>query len=185
MSRIGKKYIKIPENVLIEKKKKYIYVKGKLGKLKQKLKKRIIIKIKKKKINIINNFKKNKKYKSLHGLYRMLIYNMIYGVNNGYKKELELVGIGYKAETRKNGHILVLNIGYSHKIVLHFCKYIKIKIENIKKGGNIIIVIYSINKYLLGLVASKIRSIKKPDKYKGKGIKYKDEKIIIKKGKTV
>ncbi|MDH3004575.1 MAG: 50S ribosomal protein L6 [Candidatus Shikimatogenerans sp. JK-2022] len=184
MSRIGNKFIIIPENIYIKKKKDYIYIKGKLGKLKQKLNKNIKIKIVSNKLYLINKKKNNKKYKSLHGLFRMLIYNMIYGVSIGYKKQLELVGIGYKAETNKNGRILILNIGYSHTIVFHACKEIFIEVDNIK-GNNTIINLYSIDKQLLGLVANKIRSLKKPDPYKGKGIRYKNEKIKIKTGKTV
>ncbi|WOX79282.1 50S ribosomal protein L6 [Candidatus Shikimatogenerans bostrichidophilus] len=182
MSRIGKKYIIIPKNVKIYKKDKYIYVKGKLGILKQKINKNIIIKKLDDKIKLINKKNNIKKYKSLHGLYRMLIYNMIKGVNEGYNKKLELVGVGYKAIGK--GQILNLNVGYSHKIVIKFCKEINITTENVK-GENIIINIFCINKQLLGIVASKIRSLKKPEPYKGKGIRYINEKIIIKKGKSV
>ncbi|WGH25211.1 MAG: 50S ribosomal protein L6 [Candidatus Shikimatogenerans bostrichidophilus] len=184
MSRIGKKQINIPNNVNVLIKKNYIYIKGKLGELKEYVNKNIKIKKEKNSIFILNSLKNNKKYKSLHGLYRMLIYNMIYGVNIGFKKQLELVGIGYKAETYKNGRILILNLGYSHNIAIHVCKKINITVDNIK-GNNPIINLYSIDKQLLGIVASKIRSLKKPDPYKGKGIKYKNEKIIIKTGKTV
>ncbi|MDH3004436.1 MAG: 50S ribosomal protein L6 [Candidatus Shikimatogenerans sp. JK-2022] len=184
MSRIGKQFIKIPNNLKIKIKKQYIYIIGKLGKLKQKINSKIIIKINNKKIFIINKNKNNKYYKSLHGLYRMLIYNMIYGVTYGFNKQLELIGIGYKAEVYKNGKILMLNLGYSHNIVLHVCKKISISIDNIN-SNNIIINLFSIDKQLLGIVASKIRSFKKPDPYKGKGIRYKNEKIIIKTGKTV
>ncbi|MDH3004924.1 MAG: 50S ribosomal protein L6 [Candidatus Shikimatogenerans sp. JK-2022] len=184
MSKIGKKYIEIPKHVKIKKNKKKnkIYVIGKLGKLKEKIKKNIKIKIKNKKIYIINK-KKNKKYKSLHGLYRMLIYNMVYGVSKGYNKKLVIIGIGYNAEVSKDGHILILNLGYSHKIIFHVCKKVKIKIK--EEGGNKIIDLYSIDKQLLGIVAYKIRSLKKPEPYKGKGIRYLNEKIIIKTGKTV
>ncbi|WGH25486.1 MAG: 50S ribosomal protein L6 [Candidatus Shikimatogenerans bostrichidophilus] len=184
MSKIGNKYIDIPKNVNIEKKGVNIYVKGKLGKLKQKINRNLKIKIKKNKIYVINKLKKIKKYKSLHGLYRMLIYNMIKGVNIGFSIKLELVGIGYNAEVSKDGHILILNIGFSHTIIFHVCKKISIKIEN-EKGGNIIIKLSSCDKQLLGIVASKIRSLKKPEPYKGKGIKYLNEKIIRKTGKTV
>ncbi|MDH3004220.1 MAG: 50S ribosomal protein L6 [Candidatus Shikimatogenerans sp. JK-2022] len=184
MSRIGKNYIKIPNNVKIKIKKNYINIKGRLGKLKRKLNNYLLIKVDNNKIYIINKKKDSKKYKSLHGLYRMLIYNMIYGVNIGFKKQLELVGIGYKAETNKNGRILILNLGYSHNIVLHVCSKINITVDNIK-GRNPIINLFSIDNQLLGIVASKIRSFKKPDPYKGKGIRYINEKIIIKTGKTV
>ncbi|WOX79151.1 50S ribosomal protein L6 [Candidatus Shikimatogenerans bostrichidophilus] len=184
MSRIGKKYIIIPNNVNIYKKDKYIYVKGKLGNLKQKINNNIIIKILEDKIYLINKKKNIKKYKSLHGLYRMLIYNMIKGVNKGYNKKLKLVGVGYNAIG--NGQILNLNVGYSHKIVMKFCKEINITTEKeIGDNNNIIINIFCINKQLLGIVASKIRSLKKPEPYKGKGIRYINEKIIIKKGKSV
>ncbi|WGH25765.1 MAG: 50S ribosomal protein L6 [Candidatus Shikimatogenerans bostrichidophilus] len=182
MSKIGKKHIIIPSDVNVYINKQYIYVNGKLGILKQKLNKNIKIKIDKKKIIITNNLNNKKKFKSLHGLYRMLIYNMIIGVKNGYNKKLELVGIGYKANG--SGRILNLNVGFSHTIVIKFCKKILIETENIK-GSNTIITIYSCDKQLLGIVASKIRSIKKPEPYKGKGIRYKNEKIIIKTGKSV
>ncbi|BDT61493.1 MAG: hypothetical protein RDO_0210 [Flavobacteriales endosymbiont of Rhyzopertha dominica] len=184
MSRIGKKYIIIPKNIKIYKKKEYIYVNGKLGKLKEKINKNIKIKIIENKIYLLNKKKNIKKYKSLHGLYRMLIYNMINGVKKGYNKQLELVGVGYKANVSENGHILQLNIGYSHQIIIELCKEVFVKLENIK-GENIIINLFCINKQLLGIVASKIRSLKKPDPYKGKGIRYKNEKIILKKGKSV
>ncbi|WGH26120.1 MAG: 50S ribosomal protein L6 [Candidatus Shikimatogenerans bostrichidophilus] len=109
---------------------------------------------------------------------------MIVGVNKGFNKKLVLVGIGYKAECINN--ILYLNVGFTHKIVFKFCDNILINIEKIKDSSiNTIINIFSIDKQLLGLVASKIRSIKKPEHYKGKGIRYKNEKIIIKTGKSV
>ncbi|WGH26654.1 MAG: 50S ribosomal protein L6 [Candidatus Shikimatogenerans bostrichidophilus] len=184
MSRIGKKYIIIPNNVNIYFKKKYIYVNGKLGILKEKINNNIKIKINNNKIYFFNKKKEEKKYKSLHGLYRMLIYNMIIGVKKGFNKKLELVGVGYKAEVYNNGKILKLNLGFSHEIIIKFCKFINISILNIK-SNNTIINVFSINKQLLGIVVSKIRSIKKPDPYKGKGIRYKNEKIILKKGKTV
>ncbi|WGH28142.1 MAG: 50S ribosomal protein L6 [Candidatus Shikimatogenerans bostrichidophilus] len=182
MSRIGNKYIKIPNDINVIVKKKKVYIKGKLGILKQTINKNININIIKNKIFVINKKKKNKKYKGLHGLYRMLIYNMIIGVSKGFNKKLELVGIGYKAKSYKN--FLYLNVGYSHKIIFEFYKNIIIKVKNIK-GSNTIINIYCIDKQLLGLIASTIRSIKKPEPYKGKGIKYINEKIIIKTGKTV
>ncbi|WGH24845.1 MAG: 50S ribosomal protein L6 [Candidatus Shikimatogenerans bostrichidophilus] len=184
MSRIGNKIINITNNIKIYKKKNFIYIKGKLGVLKLKLNKKIDVKLTNNKIIIINNYKNNKTYKGLHGLYRMLIYNMIKGVSVGYNIELELVGIGYKAETNKLGNILILNLGYSHSIIFHVCNKIHIKVDNIK-GSNIIINLFSIDKQLLGEVASKIRSLRKPDKYKGKGIRYKNEIIKLKAGKTV
>ncbi|MDH3003719.1 MAG: 50S ribosomal protein L6 [Candidatus Shikimatogenerans sp. JK-2022] len=184
MSRIGNKLINIPKNVNIKKVKYKIIIKGILGKLEQKINKNIKIQISNKKINLINKKKNIKKYKSLHGLYRMLILNMIKGVSKGFNKKLELVGIGYKAKCYKN--FLYLNIGFSHKIFLEFYKSIEITIINLKNtNNNIIINIFCIDKQLLGLVASYIRSIKKPEPYKGKGIKYLNEKIIIKTGKTV
>ncbi|WGH25028.1 MAG: 50S ribosomal protein L6 [Candidatus Shikimatogenerans bostrichidophilus] len=181
MSRIGNKFIIIPKNINIKVKYNKISVKGKLGKLKIKINKNIKILIKENKINLIN---KNNKYKGLHGLYRMLIYNMIYGVTKGFKKQLELIGVGYKAEVYKKGRILILNLGYSHNIIFHVCKEINITIDYIK-GANYIINLHSIDNQLLGIVASKIRSLKKPDRYKGKGIRYKNENIILKPGKTV
>ncbi|WGH24661.1 MAG: 50S ribosomal protein L6 [Candidatus Shikimatogenerans bostrichidophilus] len=184
MSRIGNKIIVFTKDINIYIKNNYINIEGKLGILKLKINNYINIKILNNKITIINKYNNYKKYKGLHGLYRMLIYNMIKGVTVGFNKQLELVGIGYKAEINKLGNILILNLGYSHNIIFHVCNLIKIKLDYIK-GGNTIINLFSIDKQLLGEVASKIRSLRKPDKYKGKGIRYKNEIIKLKTGKTV
>ncbi|WP_185872023.1 50S ribosomal protein L6 [Blattabacterium cuenoti] len=180
MSRIGKKPILIPENVNIKIIDKKILVEGSLGSLIQKISKKIKLNLNENQL-IITRYQEDKTSKSLHGLYRVLIKNMIIGVTKGFIKELELVGIGYRASY--NEDILDLNLGFSHNIMMQIPKEIDIKIKS-EKGKNTILVLKSYDKQLLGIIAAKIRSFRVPEPYKGKGIKYLKEKIRRKVGKS-
>ncbi|WP_185882250.1 50S ribosomal protein L6 [Blattabacterium cuenoti] len=181
MSKIGNLPILIPNNVNITINNNQINIFGKFGNLSQIISKYIRVKIK-------NNFlfltriKEDKESKSLHGLYRVLINNMIIGVQYKFIKKLELVGIGYRVSKIFN-NLLEFNVGYSHNIILEVPKEINIEIK-IEKGKNPILILKSINKQLLGQVASKIRSFRKPEPYKGKGIRYVNEYIRKKAGKS-
>uniref|UniRef100_UPI0032B22F4A 50S ribosomal protein L6 n=1 Tax=Candidatus Karelsulcia muelleri TaxID=336810 RepID=UPI0032B22F4A len=180
MSRIGNIPVLIPNNVFVKKQNKIIYINGPLGELSQKIIGDINIKINTNYIilKIKDNDKKNR---ALHGLYRMLIFNMIKGVLNGFKKKLELIGIGFKAN--KNGQILDLNIGYSHNIMIKLPKEIILEVK-MEKNKNPNIILKSYDKQLLGIVAAKIRSLRKPEPYKGKGIRYINEYVRNKIGKS-
>jgi large subunit ribosomal protein L6 len=122
-----------------------------------------------------------KRHKALHGLYRSLINNLVVGVSEGYKKELELVGVGYKATN--NGNIIDMSLGYSHNIYLIVPSELKVETK-MEKGKNPIITLQGTDKQLIGLVASKIKSLRKSEPYKGKGIKFVGEVIRRKAGKT-
>ncbi|WP_185869414.1 50S ribosomal protein L6 [Blattabacterium cuenoti] len=180
MSRIGKKPILIPDNVELKIINDKISVKGNLGILYQKISKKLHFNLYEKKILITRN-KENKESKSLHGLYHVLIKNMIIGVTKGFQKKLELVGVGYRATY--NEKILDLNLGFSHNIMLQLSKEIDIEIKS-EKGKNTIIILKSYDKQLLGIVAAKIRSFRIPEPYKGKGVKYLKEIIYRKAGKS-
>ncbi|WP_185850804.1 50S ribosomal protein L6 [Blattabacterium cuenoti] len=181
MSKIGKIPIFIPKDLNIKIDKNLIIVKGKLGVLNLKIPEEIKLLIDNNKLYLTRNIE-SKKIKSLHGLYRVLIFNMIQGVTKGFKKELELVGVGYRAINRDN-NILELNLGFSHSIMIQIPKEISVDIKT-EKGSNFILLLKSYNKQLLGLVAAKIRSFRKPEPYKGKGIRYLKEEIRRKEGKT-
>jgi large subunit ribosomal protein L6 len=176
LSRIGKKPVEIPKGVNINLEGQVIKVKGPKGELHKTIHPAI-------KAEIVENEIKFsrpddlKETRSLHGLTRALIQNMIIGVTDSYKKSLEIVGVGYKAELK--GKNLLLNIGYSHPI--YFVPPDDVKLE---VPAPTQIIISGIDKELVGLVAAKIRSFRKPEPYKGKGIKYSDERIIRKAGKT-
>ena len=180
MSRIGNSPINIPEGVTIQFENNIINVKGKLGELSQEINPAIILNIDK---NTITLSRKNdqKENRSMHGLYRALIYNMIHGVSEGYTKKLELIGVGYRAAT--NGQKLDFSVGFSHNIVFDIPQEIKVTAET-EKGKAPVITLTSHDKQLLGAVASKIRSFRKPEPYKGKGIRYVDEYVRRKAGKT-
>tara|TARA_B100001778_G_C18542997_1_gene609227 strand:- start:560 stop:1105 length:546 start_codon:yes stop_codon:yes gene_type:complete len=177
MSNIGKQPIAIPDGVDVNINEDRLVVKGKLGELNMSFKSLI-------KIDFSDNiltFKRmnnNKNSRELHGLYRALVNNMIEGVTNGYKKELNMNGVGYTAELKNN--FLLVNAGFSHPVYLEIPAEIKIEVPNATT-----IIISGISKQNVGDVAAKIRSIRKPEPYKGKGIKYSDEHIRRKAGKTV
>jgi large subunit ribosomal protein L6 len=179
MSRVGNNPILVPEDVTIDVTENVISVKGKLGELKQDFS-GVLIKIDNG-IITIDRVSESKENKSKHGLYRALINNMIIGVSKGWTKELELVGVGYRAKAQ--GQKLDLAVGFSHNIVMDLAQ--EIKIETIsEKGENPRIKLTSFDKQLVGQVAAKIRSFRKPEPYKGKGIKYVGEYIRRKAGKS-
>ena len=118
----------------------------------------------------------------MHGLYRALIHNMVVGVSEGYTVKQELVGVGYRVEV--NGQIVTFSLGYSHDIQFQLPKEVKAEAEPVKKGQNPVLVLKSADKQLLGMVAAKVRSLRKPEPYKGKGIKFAGETLRRKAGKT-
>lgn len=180
MSRIGNKVITVPDGVSISVEKNTVKVKGPKGELSE---------------VIDPDFKfetedgtfalkrptDQKRHKALHGLYRSLINNMVVGVNDGYKKELELVGVGYKATAQNN--VLELSLGYSHAIFLGIPPEVKVQAET-AKGKNPIVTLESVDKQLIGHIAAKIRSLRKVEPYKGKGVKFVGEIIRRKAGKA-
>ena len=179
MSRVGNNPISVPEDVTIDVTENIISVKGKLGELEQDFS-GVLIKIDNG-IITVERVSESKENKSKHGLYRALINNMIIGVSKGWMKELELVGVGYRAKAQ--GQKLDLAVGFSHNIVMDLAQ--EIKIETIsEKGQNHRIKLTSFDKQLVGQVAAKIRSFRKPEPYKGKGIKYVGEYIRRKAGKS-
>ena len=179
MSRIGNNPIIIPEGVTIDIQPSKIKVIGKLGELIQDYNE-VEIKVNENILSVTRPSEK-KSAKSKHGLYRALIANMIEGVTNGFTKELELVGVGYRASNQ--GQKLDLALGFSHNILLDIAP--EIKIETIsEKGKNPIVKLTSHDKQLVGFVAAKIRSFRKPEPYKGKGVKFVGEQIRRKAGKS-
>jgi large subunit ribosomal protein L6 len=180
MSRIGKAPVTVPAGVEISTKDGLITVKGKLGVLTQEYDPAFDIQIE----NGVLEVKRpsdSKSHKALHGLYRSLINNMVVGVSEGFKKSLELVGVGYRAASQ--GQVLDLSLGYSHNIMVALPNEIKVEAE-MAKGKNPVIHLSSHDKQLLGMAAAKIRSLRKPEPYKGKGVRYVGEQIRRKAGKT-
>lgn len=181
MSRIGKLPITIPAGVTVEvKEDNTVEVKGALGVLTQKVDPELGVKIENGVLELTRPTD-NKRHRSLHGLYRSLIANMIEGVSKGYEIKQVLVGVGYKATT--NGQLLELNLGYSHPIFLQFPPEIKIEALTERRSSPVI-TLKSIDKQLIGQVAAKIRSFRPPEPYKGKGIKFEGEEIRRKAGKA-
>src|SRR5579885_947302 len=181
MSRIGKEPISVPAGVTVTVgKDNIVTIKGAKGELKQAIDRDITIEVKDGVINIIRPTDQIR-HRSLHGLYRALLANLIKGVTEGYKKELELVGVGYKASNA--GNVLDLSLGYSHNIIFEVPKELKVATAT-EKGQNPKIMLEGSDKQLLGQVAAKLRSLRKPEPYKGKGVKYSDEIIRRKAGKA-
>ena len=180
MSRIGKAPITIPSGVEITVEGGEVKVNGPKGQLSQNIGSEIIASIEEG-ILTVQRPTEQKRHKALHGLYRSLIYNMVTGVTEGYSCKLELVGVGYKAAVQ--GNILELNVGYSHNIFLAIPSEMTVSAET-AKGKNPIISLDSNDKQLLGQVAAKIRSLRKIEPYKGKGIRFVGEEIRRKAGKT-
>ena len=178
MSNIGKQHILIPDGVEVNQKGAVIRVKGKLGELVQEFRSDIKININDKDVLVSRNTDE-KIQRELHGLTRVLIANMIEGVSEGFQKELNLVGVGYSADASK-GNFLILNIGYSHSIYYEKPEGISIETPNANT-----VIIKGINKQEVGQVAANIRELRKPEPYKGKGIKYSDEHIRKKAGKSI
>ncbi|CAN5611285.1 50S ribosomal protein L6 [soil metagenome] len=181
MSRIGKKPIDLPNNVTIEvAKDNLISVKGPKGTLTQAVDPDIKISVEDSKL-VVERPTEQKRHKALHGLYRSLLNNMVKGVSEGYTKNLELVGVGYKASNQ--GNILELNLGYSHNIFVAIPSEIVLKTET-PKGKSPTVTLEGIDKQLIGQVAAKIKSLRKVEPYKGKGIRFSGETVRRKAGKT-
>lgn len=179
MSRIGKNPITIPEGVTVDFKDGILTAKGKLGELSQEIKD-IDVTIENG-VLTLERPSESIDHKSKHGLYRALIHNMVLGVSQGFTNELELVGVGYRASNQ--GQKLDLALGFSHNIVLELAP--EIKVETIsEKGKNPVIKLSSFDKQLLGMVTAKIRSFRKPEPYKGKGVKFVGEELRRKAGKS-
>jgi large subunit ribosomal protein L6 len=181
MSRIGKSPISLPSGIQIEVSKgNIVKVKGPKGELKQQIDPDLSVKIEDGNC-IVERPTEQQRHRAMHGLYRSLINNMVIGVSEGYKKELELVGVGYRVNN--TGNLLELTVGYSHPIYFYIPDEITVS-SLMEKGKNPSIVLEGIDKQLIGQVAAKIRSFRKPEPYKGKGIKYSDEIVRRKAGKT-
>lgn len=181
MSRIGRAPVTVPNGVTITVgKDNVITVKGPKGELKEAVDRDIKVETENGVLNLSRPTDQIR-HRAMHGLYRALIANMVKGVTEGYKKELELVGVGYKASNQ--GNVLDLSLGYSHNIVFEVPKELKVSTETLK-GQNPKIFIEGNDKQLLGAVAAKIRSLRKPEPYKGKGVKYANEVIRRKAGKA-
>ncbi len=179
MSRIGNSPITIPEGVSVEIQPNLFTVKGKLGELSQSYD---LVSIEQSENTLtVKRVNESKTAKAKHGLYRSLFYNMVQGVSNGWSKELELVGVGYRANNQ--GQKLELALGFSHNIVFQIPAEVKVETVS-EKGKNPIVKLTSLDKQLVGAIASKIRSFRKPEPYKGKGVKYVGEEIRRKAGKS-
>lgn len=177
MSRIGKSPILLNKNVNVDINNNRIRIQGPKGQLEHSLPKYITIQHKKDEL-IIETLNNNKTTKQLHGLSRTIINNMVIGVSTGFKKILEVHGVGYRAQIEKETN-LTLNVGYSHPVQIIAPQGIKIKVEN-----NNTIIVEGIDKAIVGQVSSQIREIRPPEPYKGKGIRYKNEPIKKKVGKA-
>lgn len=180
MSRIGNSIITIPAGVTITEKNGTVTVKGTKGELSQTLSEGITLEQKDGELTL-KRPSDAKQHKALHGLYRALIHNMIIGTSEGFSKQLELVGVGYRASNQ--GQKLELALGFSHGIVLELPQEVKVETQT-EKGKNPIITLTSHDKQLLGMVTAKIRSFRKPEPYKGKGIRFVGEQIRRKAGKS-
>ena len=180
MSRIGKAPIEVPAGVSIQVKDNTVTVKGPKGELSQTINPDIKVEVEDGRI-LVSRPSDNREHRALHGLYRALIHNMVVGVSEGYKKEMELVGVGYRATA--TGQVLELSLGFSHAIYIKMPKEIKIKAKS-ERNKNPLIILESPDKQLLGQVCAKIRSLRKPEPYKGKGIKFVGEIIRRKSGKS-
>lgn len=181
MSRIGKLPISLPAGVELSVSEDHVVtVKGKLGVLKQQIDEAVTVKVENQEI-VLERASDEKDHRSKHGLYRALINNMVKGVSEGFHTVQELVGVGYKADAK--GQILELALGFSHNVFFEIPEEIKIETVT-ERGKNPIIKMSSIDRQLLGQVAAKIRSLRKPEPYKGKGIKFQNEVLRRKAGKT-
>jgi large subunit ribosomal protein L6 len=180
MSRIGKAIITVPAGVTITQNEGVVTVKGPKGELSQELTEGITLEQNDGELTF-SRPSESKQHKALHGLYRALINNMIVGTNEGFTKQLELVGVGYRAS--HSGQKLELALGFSHGIVLELPKEVVIDTLT-EKGKNPIITLTSYDKQLLGMVAAKIRSFRKPEPYKGKGVRFVGENVRRKAGKS-
>ena len=175
MSRIGKKPIPIPKDVKVDLKGDLIFLRGPKGELSRKIHPDVTINLDNDQV-VLSVDNEKKESKSLHGLFRALVNNMVTGVTKGFEKILTIVGVGYRAEL--SGRTATFHLGYSHPIIFELPEGIDAKIERTK------ITLSGIDKELLGMTAAKIRSFRKPEPYKGKGIRYADESVRRKAGKT-
>jgi len=181
MSRIGNLPVFLPKGVTVTvNDTNTVLVKGPLGELQQQINPDIKVTVENNQV-ILSRPSDLKNHKSLHGLYRALIANMVVGVSKGYKKELELVGVGYRAEAK--GQDLELSLGFSHDIIFRLPDEIKVETKT-ERRSNPIITLTSIDKQLIGQVAAKIRSLRPPEPFKGKGIRFVGEQIRRKAGKS-
>ena len=181
MSRIGKAPVTVPGGVsIIVGKDNVITVKGPKGELKEAVDRDIKVEAADGVLNLSRPTDQIR-HRAMHGLYRSLLNNLVTGVTDGFKKELELVGVGYKAANQ--GNVLDLSLGYSHNIIFEVPKELKVATETLK-GQNPKITLEGTDKQLLGQVAAKLRSLRKPEPYKGKGVKYSDEVVRCKAGKA-
>ena len=180
MSRKGNLHIDIPAGVTVTVAGDQVTVKGPKGELSQELTGGITLEQADGKLTVVRP-SDDKEHRSLHGLYRALIHNMVVGVSTGYKKEMELVGVGYRAES--NGQVLNLTLGYSHAIYLRLPKEVKVETKS-ERNKNPLIILESCDKQLLGHICAKMRTIRKPEPYKGKGIRFVGEVVRRKSGKS-
>ena len=180
MSRIGKKPVSIPKGVTITVKDSVVTVKGPKGELTQEIDRDITIEITETEL-IVGRPTEQIRHRAMHGLYRSLIANLVKGVTEGYKKDLELVGVGFKAANQ--GNILDLALGYSHNIIFEVPKELKVTTTT-EKGQNPKIFLEGSDKQLIGQVAAKIRGLRKPEPYKGKGVRFVGEVVRRKAGKS-
>ena len=180
MSRIGKAPIAIPAGVTVKVENNVVTVKGPKGELTQAVNPDLDIQIDGN-ILTVSRPSDNREHRAQHGLYRALINNMVVGVSTGYRKEMELVGVGYRAAS--NGQVLELSLGFSHAIYIQLPKEVKVEAKT-ERNKNPLIILESGDKQLLGQVCAKIRSLRKPEPYKGKGIKFVGEIIRRKSGKS-
>jgi len=180
MSRIGNAPVTIPSGVEVKIEGDVVHVKGPKGELAQKVDPSIEVKVEEGQVNCVRT-SEAKQVKAYHGLYRSLISNMVEGVSNGYSTKQELVGVGYRAQV--SGQQLTMSLGFSHPIIFEIPKEVKVSAET-EKGKNPVVTLESHDKQLIGQVAAKIRSLRKPEPYKGKGVRFLGEQIRRKAGKT-
>ena len=180
MSRIGKAPIAIPAGVTVEVKDHVVTVKGKNGSLEQRINPDINVEVKDGHVYVTRP-DDEREHRAQHGLYRALIHNMVVGVSEGYNKEMDLVGVGYRATA--TGQVLELSLGFSHAIYIKLPPEVKVEAKS-ERNKNPLIILTSDDKQLLGQVCAKIRSLRKPEPYKGKGIKFVGEVIRRKSGKS-
>jgi large subunit ribosomal protein L6 len=181
MSRIGKKPVEFPKGVTITiGTDNVVTVKGPKGELKQAVDRDIKLEVKESTLELVRPTDQIR-HKAMHGLYRSLVSNMVKGVTEGYVKQMELVGVGFKAAS--TGNILDIALGYSHNIIFEIPKELKVATSQ-EKGQNPIITLEGVDKQLIGQVCAKIRGLRKPEPYKGKGVKFKGEVLRRKAGKS-
>lgn len=182
MSRIGKLPVVIPAKVSVEiLPGNVVKVKGPLGELSQKVDPDIEITVEDNEIKFTRPTDQPR-HRSMHGLYRALVHNMVVGVSEGFQTKQEFVGVGYRVSVQ--GQLLVFSLGYSHEIHMMLAPEIKAEVPDVKKGENPVLILKSADKQILGQVAAKVRSMRKPEPYKGKGIKFVGEQLRRKAGKT-